>query len=94
MVVSHYYRIIRIILANQNESYLYWLSTSQDANFRYKGRQRDTKMEDVSLSSGWSYFVEHTQYLEHIKKYANQEEVQFMVMAHGFDYYICLPRAL
>ncbi|KAK7676418.1 hypothetical protein QCA50_020636 [Cerrena zonata] len=60
---------------NEKWSYLYWLSTSQDANFRYKGRQRDTKMEDISLSSGWSYFVEHTEYIEHVKKYANQEEI-------------------
>ena len=56
-------------------SYLYWLITSQDANFRYKGRHRDTKVLDVSLSPGWAYFVEHDEYIKHISKYANQEEV-------------------
>ncbi|KAK7676010.1 hypothetical protein QCA50_021045 [Cerrena zonata] len=60
---------------NEKWAYLYWLTTSQDANFRYKGRQRDTKMEDISLSSGWSYFVEHGEYIEHVKKFANQEEI-------------------
>lgn len=33
-------------------------------------------MEDVTLSPGWSYFVEHKAYMEHVAKFANQEEVR------------------
>lgn len=56
-------------------SFLYWFFSAQDANFRLKGRQRITKMQDITLSPGWSYFVETKSYIEYVSKFANQEEV-------------------
>ena len=58
-----------------NHSYLYWLCHAQDANFRLKSRFRQTSVEDVCLSPGWGCFVEHRDYLAHVSKFANQEEV-------------------
>ena len=55
--------------------YLYQLFLSTDANFRLKGRARETSVEDTTLSPGWAYFVESRAYLAHVTKYANQEEV-------------------
>ena len=49
---------------------------AQDANFRLKARFRNTKVEDVCLSPGWGAFVEHKTYLEHVSRFANQEEVR------------------
>ena len=66
-----------------DKSFIYILFLCIDANFRQKNRYRATTYEDVSLSDGWAYFVEKGGYMEHISKFANQEEVIFML----FDKY-------
>lgn len=67
---------IVLLLSHCSNRFLYWFFQAQDANFRLKGRHRDTKMLDVTLSPGWSYFVEHKAYMTHVSKFANQEEVR------------------
>ncbi len=69
-------------------SFLYWFFQAQDANFRLKGRHRSTKMEDVTLSPGWSYFVEHKAYKQHVLKFANQEEVHLLPLQWGCSNYL------
>ena len=44
-----------------------------DANFRL--RCKDRGIEDLELGSGWAYFVEESNYLKHVAKFADQEEV-------------------
>lgn len=44
-----------------------------DANFRQK--LKDRGLDDVSLSPGWSYFIEHTKYWQHMATYGEQSEV-------------------
>ncbi|KAJ3546784.1 hypothetical protein NM688_g5476 [Phlebia brevispora] len=65
-------------------AFIYQLFLAQDANFRQKNRLRLTTYQDVCLSPGWSYFVETTEYMEHVKKFATQEEMStcagFMAM--------------
>lgn len=58
-------------------SFIYTLFLCMDANFRQKNRYRATTYEDVSLSDGWAYFVKTEEYMNHISKYASQEEVCF-----------------
>ena len=57
------------------ESFRHALFIALDANFRLKGRDRGTTYEDVTLSPGWAYFVETSNYLEYVRQFANQEEV-------------------
>lgn len=68
---------VRYWLTSTNlfSSFLYILIVALDANFRQKNRHRPTTYEDVCLSPGWSYFVEHSDYIAHVSRYANQEEV-------------------
>ncbi|KAF7797133.1 hypothetical protein EIP86_008325 [Pleurotus ostreatoroseus] len=56
-------------------AFLYYMCQAQDANFRLKARFRATNVQDVCLSPGWGCFVEHKEYLAHVKKFANQEEI-------------------
>lgn len=46
-----------------------------DANFRLKRRAVSSNDRDPALGSGWGYFVEDSPYLQHVLRYANQEDV-------------------
>ncbi|KAF7797969.1 hypothetical protein EIP86_009176 [Pleurotus ostreatoroseus] len=56
-------------------AFLYWMFLAMDANFRQKNRHRPTTYKDTCLSPGWAYFVETEAYMEHVRKYATQEEI-------------------
>ena len=45
-----------------------------DANFRLKRKNVSSQKADPGLSKGWAYFVEETEYKEHIAKHKNQTE--------------------
>ncbi|KAF7796181.1 hypothetical protein EIP86_007355 [Pleurotus ostreatoroseus] len=64
-----FYRSLEILTDGRLETQI------PDANFRLKSRFRQTNVEDVSLSPGWGCFVEHREYLAHVRKFANQEEI-------------------
>lgn len=55
--------------------FLYALTICVDACFRFKNRLRSSDAKDPTLGPGWSYMIDHGPYQEHIKKYANEEEV-------------------
>lgn len=55
--------------------YLYWQTIAVDCNFRLKNRYRPSNALDVRLSPGWAYVVDHVPYLEHVRRFATQEEV-------------------
>lgn len=57
--------------------FIYTLFLCMDANFGQKNWYRATTYEDVSLSDGWAYFVKTAEYMDHISKFASQEEVRF-----------------
>ena len=46
--------------------WLYSLFLAVDANFRLKLKNR--KIKDLEIGSGWAYFVENVQYLQHISR--------------------------
>lgn len=49
-----------------------------DANFRLKRRAVSSEEKDPSLSPGWSFFVEETEYKAHLTKFWHQpQEVRF-----------------
>ncbi|KAJ3476363.1 hypothetical protein NLI96_g11205 [Meripilus lineatus] len=56
-------------------AHLYQEFICGDGNFRVKGRQRETKFTDVTLSPGWSYFVENEAYRKYLQGFTNQEEI-------------------
>ncbi|EMD39865.1 hypothetical protein CERSUDRAFT_63408 [Gelatoporia subvermispora B] len=53
----------------------YNLFVSKDCNFRLKGRSRKSKITDVTLSPGWSYYIEHSKYMEHISRFMSEDEI-------------------
>ena len=55
--------------------FIYTTFVAIDANFRLKRRAISNETQDPSMSSGWGYFVEGTDYRKHILKYTNQEDV-------------------
>ncbi|TDL13533.1 hypothetical protein BD410DRAFT_735251, partial [Rickenella mellea] len=59
--------------APANDSWLYTLILSVDANFRLK--LKDRGFRDPELGSGWSYFVESDAYLAHLADCPDQEEI-------------------
>ncbi len=55
--------------------YLYWQTIAVDCNFRLKNRARPSQIQDIRLSPGWAYVVDHEPYLAHVRQFASQEEV-------------------
>lgn len=58
----------------QRHRWLYVLYLMLDANFRLKLKDRGFK--DVELTSGWSYFVEESKYMEFVDQTVDQQEVR------------------
>ena len=52
--------------------YSYFLAV--DGNFRLKLKNRGIK--DPELGSGWSYFVENSEYIQHISESTTDTEVR------------------
>ncbi|KAG6809360.1 hypothetical protein H0H92_000568 [Tricholoma furcatifolium] len=59
--------------------WIYQLFLSQDANFRLKNRLRSSEEKDPSLSPGWAYFVSTDEYLQHLAKYVDEDEISHCV---------------
>jgi uncharacterized C2H2 Zn-finger protein len=57
--------------------WLYSLFLAVDANFRLK--LKDRKIKDPEIGSGWAYFVEDKQYIEHVSRNTNALEVSATV---------------
>jgi hypothetical protein len=58
-------------LAHSNDfSFLYTLFLAIDANFRLKRKLVSSESADPSLSQGWSYYVETSQFAQHIEDFA------------------------
>lgn len=47
----------------------------EDANFRLRSRLRSSDEKDPSLGPGLAYFVASDDYLKHLSKYIDQDEV-------------------
>ncbi|KAG6905794.1 hypothetical protein DXG01_000684 [Tephrocybe rancida] len=56
-------------------SWLYQLILSQDANFHLKNRLCSSDAKDPSLQPGFAYFLESDEYLRHLAKYVDHDEV-------------------
>lgn len=65
--------------------YLYWQTIAVDCNFRLKNRSRPSQIQDVRLSPGWAYVVDHEPYLAHVRQFASQEEVCTYITTSSFD---------
>lgn len=61
--------------APQSIQWLFALFLGIDANFRMVRKKVSSEAADPTLSKGWSYFCEMTDYREHVAKYGNQKEV-------------------
>ncbi|KAJ7815837.1 hypothetical protein B0H13DRAFT_2242544 [Mycena leptocephala] len=59
--------------------WLYRLLVSKDANFKMKGRDRSSKVKDPTLGPGWAYMVANDDYLKHLVKYVNEDEISHCV---------------
>lgn len=56
-------------------AFIYWLYLCQDANFRVRNGMVSSDERDPTLGQGWAYFVEKGEYLTHIKKAVESDEV-------------------
>ncbi|GJF00807.1 CxC2 domain-containing protein [Phanerochaete sordida] len=55
--------------------FIYTTFVAIDANFRLKRRAISSEARDPTLSPGWGFFVEGSEYREHILKYADQKDI-------------------
>ncbi|KAJ7181393.1 hypothetical protein C8R43DRAFT_1083776 [Mycena crocata] len=59
--------------------WLYQLLLSEDANFKMKGRNTSTRENDPTLGPGYAYMVANDEYLTHLAKYVNEDEISHCV---------------
>ncbi|KAF7336029.1 CxC2 domain-containing protein [Mycena sanguinolenta] len=59
--------------------WIYRLMVSMDANFKMKGRDRSSKEKDPTLGPGWAYMVANDEYLKHLVKYIDEDEISHCV---------------
>jgi hypothetical protein len=50
-----------------------------DANFKLKNCMRNNETDNPSLGPSWGYWVESTQYEQHLKKYIGEKDVCVLV---------------
>ncbi|RPD67932.1 hypothetical protein L226DRAFT_474192, partial [Lentinus tigrinus ALCF2SS1-7] len=62
--------------APPEDSWLYQLMISQDANFRLKNRLRMGSHDDPWLGPGLAYCVDEVRYAEYIAQFATQEDIR------------------
>ena len=49
-----------------------------DANFKLKSKRKKNGA-DIEMASGWSYFVESSQYEKHIKEHEEERDVSNLI---------------
>ncbi|KAF8190273.1 hypothetical protein K438DRAFT_1536944, partial [Mycena galopus ATCC 62051] len=59
--------------------WIYRLLVSEDANFKMKRRDRSSREKDPTLRPGWAYMVANNDYLKHLVKYVNEDEISHCV---------------
>jgi len=65
-----------------SHSFLRWIYAqfiAIDANFRLKLKNR--QINDPELGSGWSYFVENSQYTHHVASNPNEKDVRIFFLS-------------
>ena len=65
------------LLTSSPHRWLYSLFLAVDVNFRLKLKDRNIK--DPEIGSGWAYFVENKQYIEHVSQSTNGPEVSAFI---------------
>ncbi|KAF8197314.1 hypothetical protein K438DRAFT_1522966, partial [Mycena galopus ATCC 62051] len=50
-----------------------------DANFKMKGRATSSREKDLTLGPGWAYMVANNEYLAHLAKYVDEDEISHCV---------------
>ncbi|KAF8137969.1 hypothetical protein K438DRAFT_1638774, partial [Mycena galopus ATCC 62051] len=63
----------------RKREWLYQLLLSEDANFKMKGRNTSTREKDPTLGPGFAYMVAHDDYLKHLSKYVDEDEISHCV---------------
>ncbi|KAF7362033.1 CxC2 domain-containing protein [Mycena venus] len=59
--------------------WIYQLILSEDANFKMKGCATLTREKDPTLGPGFAYMVTNDEYLEHLSKYVDQDEISHCI---------------
>lgn len=66
-----------------NIAFKYALFLAQDANFRKRNGMVSSDARDPTLGQGWAYFVNKPEYIEHVKKFVDSEEVSSSLISFG-----------
>ena len=72
------------VLKHLADSLLRWIYSqfiAVDANFKLKLKNR--RIDDPELGSGWSYFVENSQYTSHITKNPREKDVHICYLLNN-----------
>ncbi|KAG6849154.1 hypothetical protein H0H93_010910 [Arthromyces matolae] len=70
-------------LAPEDKRYLYAQFVGIDANFRLKRKHVSSEARDPSLGGGWAFFVEETEYKEHISATWNHKQPKSTCVSHN-----------
>lgn len=61
-------------------AYIYALYLAKDANFRVRNGLISSDERDPTLGQGWGYFVNKPEYVEHLKKSVDTDEVNVQLL--------------
>lgn len=70
------------ILTHMFARWIYAQFIAVDANFKLKSKNR--QINDPELGSGWSYFVEHTSYTNHVANNPQEEDVRMFELTRRY----------
>ncbi|KAJ7821736.1 hypothetical protein B0H13DRAFT_2377113 [Mycena leptocephala] len=60
---------------DEDQQYKYFTSLSEDANFKLINRNVSTEERDPIVDDGYGYFCNRVDYMEHIRKHVDEEEI-------------------
>ncbi|KAJ7737187.1 hypothetical protein DFH07DRAFT_870629 [Mycena maculata] len=60
---------------DEDQSYKYYLSLAEDANFKLINRNVSSEERDPIIDDGSGYFCNRAEYSEHIRKHVDEEEI-------------------
>ncbi|KAG6836052.1 hypothetical protein H0H93_011949 [Arthromyces matolae] len=69
--------------APEDKRFLYTQFVGIDANFRLKRKHVSSEERDPSLGGGWAFFVEETEYKNHISKTWDQKQPKSTCVSHN-----------